>query len=660
MTTVSLDFETRSTVDLRITGVYPYAEHRNTGVWCMAWAIDDGPVHLWRYGNPFPGELREAIAAGCDMRAWNAQFERVIWNLLCRPRMGWPSLDLEQWHDTAAEAAAMALPRSLAQCAGVLGVTEQKDDDGHSLMMRMARPRKTTKHKIVWWDEAERLAQLYEYCKQDVRTERAIAVTLRRLSDKERSIYLLDQQINDRGVLVDVPLVRASRIIAKMGLDEANESVRNATGGAVERVTKVADLTKWLRDTEGLNIDNVRKSTVRELLESDGLSSPARQALEARADAGRSSVAKLESMLSVKCKDARLRGMLFYHGAATGRWSGRLVQPQNFPRGEIKNAEQYIDQILAKDYAALDKAHPPLAIISSLLRGMLLAADGHTLMVGDFAQIEARVLAWLAGQQELVEAFANGEPVYEMMAERVYGLERGAITKDDPRRQLGKATVLGCGYGMGPDKFIKASWDIYGVDVSEAPPGMEQYGKSFSHFVVQTYRNTNSKIRELWYRLGDAALDAVLRPGEIQEVRGCKFVVRGAYLWLMLPSKRPLAYAAPTIEDRMTPWGEMKPAVKTWGLNSMTRKWEPRFLYGGLLAENVVQALARDIMAEAMLRLDNAGYPTILTVHDEVVTEPPLGYGSLDEFLELMSRAPAWANGCPVASEGWTGRRYRK
>ena len=652
MTTVSLDFETRSTVDLRLTGVYPYAEHQNTSVWCMAWAVDAGEPKVWKNGDSFPRELRELIAAGCEMRAWNAQFERVIWSRLCVPRFDWPSVKHEQWIDTAAEAAAMALPVSLAHCAQVLGVTEQKDGAGHSLMMRMARPRKNTKNKIIWWDDLERLEQLYSYCEQDVRTERSIAGVLRRLSEKEQRIYHLDQKINDRGVKIDVPLVRAARIVAKMGLDEANDSVSTATGGLVQKVTKVADLTKWLRDYEGLDIDNVKKSTVRELLEGDGLSDPARQALEARADAGRSSVAKLETMMKVKCADHRARGLLFYHAARTGRWGGRLIQPQNFPRGEIKDVERFIELVMSKDYAALDAAHPALAIISSMLRSMLTAADGHLLMVGDFAQIEARVLAWLAGQDDLVQAFANGEPVYEMMAERAYGLKRGEVTKDDPRRQLGKATELGCGFGMGHKKFVKASWDIYGVDVSQ-PEG-------FAKQVVDTYRASRPRIVDLWYRMGDAAFDAVSRPGEIQEVRGCKLVMRGAYLWLMLPSKRPLAFATPRIVDRKTPWGEMKPSVEVWGINSVTRKWEPRALYGGLIVENVVQALARDIMAEAMLALDNAGYPVILTVHDEVVTEPPLGHGSLEDFMAILSRVPSWAAGCPVAAEGWEGRRYRK
>jgi len=629
----------------------------------MAWAIGDEEPQLWRAGDPFPEQLR-AVLPDAELRAWNCNFERVIWERHCVPRLGWPEVRLEQWADTMAEALAMALPANLGHCAQVLGVTEQKDEPGHALMLRMSRPRKLTKNKIIWWDEADKLDQLYGYCLQDVKTERAISKAVRRLSSHERRLWLLDQTINDRGMLVDVPLVRAARIIAKAGLDEANEAVRDATGGAVEKITKVADLTKWLRDTEGLDIDNVQKSTVRELLESDGLSDPARRALEARADAGRSSVAKLESMLRAKGDDNRIRGMLFYHGAATGRWSSRGVQVHNFPRGDIGNPEQYIELVLAKDYAALDEQHPPLAIISSLLRGMLRASDGHVFNVGDFAQIEARVLNWLAGQHDVVALFAKGEPVYERMAALIYGCDPYEILNPSQERQLGKATELGCGYGMGADKFITASKQVYGIDVALPPEGapaeIAALGEGFPQYVVDTYRRAHPAVVQLWSDLGRAAMRAVQQPGEIQVVRGCKFVVRGAYLWLMLPSRRPLAYAKPKIVERRTPWGEMRPSVQTWGINSQTRKWQARALYGGLLAENIVQALSRDVMADAMLRVEEAGYPNVLTVHDEIITEPPIGHGSLEEFLKLMTQPPEWATGCPIAVEGWEGRRYRK
>jgi DNA polymerase len=664
-TVISVDFETRSTVDLRKTGVYPYADHPNTGVWCMAYALDDRDPLLWVAGDEFPQDLQDAIHEGAELRAWNAQFERVMWERHMVPRHGWLSLDVDRWYDTAAEAAAMALPRNLGHCAQVLGVSETKDEAGHNLMMRMSRPRKLTKNKIIWWEDLERKQQLYEYCIQDVRTERAIAKALRRLDDRERAIYLLDQKINDRGVLVDVSLARAMRIVARMGLDEANDAVREATDGAVEKVTKVADLTKWLRDSEGLDIDNVRKDTVRDLLLGE-VSDPARRALEARADAGRSSVAKIESAMVSKCADNRIRGMLLYHGASTGRWSGKGFQPHNLPRGDVDNPEQYIDLLLRKDYAGLDAHHPPLAIISSLLRGLLIAGEGRRLEVGDFSQIEARVLAWLAGQEDLVEAFASGAPVYERMAEEVLGFETGTVTKAHPARQMGKAIVLGCGFGMGAEKFVTTARTIYGVDVSQWPEGVEPVTNAegeelpFSQHIINLYRRKNSNIVNFWYRLGDAALDAVARPGEVQVVRGCKLVVRGAYLWLVLPSRRPLAYTRPKIEDRRAPWGEMKPNVKVWGVNSMSRKWEARWLYGGLLTENVVQALARDIMADAMLRLEEAGYPTILTVHDEVVAEPRMGHGSPEEFIQIMSQTPTWADGCPIEVEGWTGRRYRK
>jgi DNA polymerase len=642
MTTISIDFETRSTVDLRKTGVYPYAAHPDTDVWCMAYAFDDGEPDLWVPGLlcPFRALPHDdfSIQPGDELRAWNAQFERIIWNTIMVPRYGFPEAPLEMWVDTAAEAAAMALPRNLSHAAEVLGITEQKDMEGHALMMRMAKPRSTKGGEIVWWEVPERRERLYAYCKQDVRTEQAIAKAVRPLGRQERKIYLLDQRINDRGVMIDVPLVKAAQGIVAEGLRRANEAVRDATGGAVTSVSKTADLRDWVNETTGANIDSVRKSVVQEMLEGD-LPTPARAALEARAEAGRSSVAKLTSMIACKCSDDRARGLLFYHAARTGRWAGKLIQPQNFPRGDVPSVERFIGDTLRGDYDYIDLFHPPLAVVSSMLRAMLRAAPGHRLMVGDFAQIEARVLVWLADQRDVLQQFARGEPVYEIAAARFGGT-----------RQHGKAQVLGCGYGMGWEKFIQAAKEMFGLDLD----------KELAQTIVGDYRDTNKDVVQLWWDIGDAAMNAVRAPGSVHTVKGCTFCVRGAYLWLILPSGRPLVYAAPKIAPRKTPWGEGRDSVLAWGLNSMTRKWERRALYGGLLVENIVQALSRDLMASAMLRLEGNGYPVILTVHDEIVCEVPNTVGTLNEFTNAMSAIPVWAKGCPVEVESWEGERYRK
>ena len=651
---LSLDFETRSVVDLRTAGVYVYAAHPDTDVWCMAWAIDDGNVEVWLPGQMIPAEFLWAINDGAEMRAWNAQFERTIWRNICVPRYGFPEAPLRRWRCTAAEAAAMALPRALADAATVTGVPVQKDMEGHRLMMRMARPRsKKGAKKLVWWNQPERVQRLAEYCMDDVRVEREMYKVLRRLTPKELEVYMLDQRMNDTGVMVDIPLVKAAKRITKEGVARANEVLKEVTGGAVAAVTKVADMKLWLGHTQGVVTDSIAKNIVTELLGDDTLPPEARRVLRIRQEVGKSSVAKLNSM--ERCVDVhgqRARGMLLYHGATTGRWTGRLIQVHNFPRGNVPHVEQYIPDILAGDYDLIDAMYPPLLVVSSLLRGMLRASPGHTFMVGDFVQIEARVLAWLAGQDDMLAVFASGGLVYHEAAANAYGLKVSDIVKGDPKYQLGKALVLGCGYQMGAETFRKNCIDMWGFD-----PGEE-----LAEEAVAAYRAQNYKIVELWHMLQAAVMSAVAVPGRVYHVNGCKITKRGGYLWIVLPSGRPLAYPSPTISPRKTPWGEYRDAVTAWATNSYTRKWEKRALYGGLLTENIVQALSRDIMTDALLRVEQHGYTPLFSVHDEVVSETT-DKDSLEEFTQLMSQVPKWAEkagGLPISVDTWAGYRYRK
>jgi DNA polymerase len=649
MTTLSLDFETRSTVDLRRAGIYVYAQHPDTDINCVAYAVDDQEPELWVPGQPQPDALLYLpTRPDTEMRAWNAQFERVIWAEIMVRRYGFPEVPLPLWYDTAADAAAMALPRSLEDCAAVLGVSQQKDVSAWRLMVRLSRPRQLVNGKPVWWNDPARNAVLYNYCKQDVRTERAIAKATRRLDLNERAIYLLDQKINEAGVYIDVPLARAMKRISELGLERANQEIAVATEGAVTAVTKTGDLRAWLGDN-GVEVESVRKSVVRDLLEGEH-PTPVRRALEARADAGRASVAKIDAILRARCVDGRVRGMLLYHGANTGRWAGRLAQPQNFPRPIVKDPEQWIDAILRGDYDYIDAFDPPLAVVASLLRGTFRASPDHVLRVADFSGIEARVLNWLAGQQDMVELFASGGKVYERMAARIYGVPEAEIVKGDPRRQIGKNTELGCGYQMGAEKFRATVLEQEGVDI----------GEQLSVDAVTAYRAIHPMVVRLWYALENAALDAVDMPGKVVEERGCKFVVRGAYLWLVLPSGRPLAYAHPKIKTVLTPWNEQKEQVTAEGVDSLTKRWRRRHYYGGLWTENVVQALARDLLAGAMRRIDADGHRVVLTVHDEVVADDPAGFSSLQSFLNLMTVVPEWARGCPINAEGWEGERYRK
>lgn len=665
---LSIDFESRSTVDLRSTGVYPYAAHPTTDLWCMCYALGDGEVQLWLPGDPVPGEIEYALDNDYDFRAWNAQFERTMWREICLPRYGFPVVPLERWVDTAAEAAAMSLPRGLGKAAEVLGTTHQKDGKGHRLMMQMAMPRKPRQgedqNALLWWDDEGRLARLCNYCATDVETERSIALKLRRLSSAERKIYVMDQRINDRGVLIDVKLVRALKTLADECMARADQRLWELTDGTVEAVTNVQNIRRWLRDA-GVPLDDLTKQTVAETLSIEDLPEGVFEVLSIRKDAGKTSVRKLEAMLKCIGEDNRARGLLLYHGANTGRWSGRLIQPQNFPRPTIKDVESLIPMVLQGDYDGLEALHPILEIVSSLLRSCLIPEEGTRFMCGDFSAIEGHVTAWLAGQD-------SGMVSYEEMAAIIFDMEEKDVGEESEERQVGKVAVLGCGFGMGVDKYIDTVKAWTGLDILDPDcSGCRAHGRGnkAAHYsctgalAVDSYRSTNWLIKSLWYDLQSAALEAVRKPSIPVRCgrHGCvQYVVRGKFLWCVLPSGRPLCYPLPRIAKRMTPWGEMRDTVLVSGVNSMTKQWEGRVLYGGLQTENVVQAIARDLMAAAMERVQEAGYDVLLTVHDEVLAEVPNDNGNLEEFTTLMSERPEWGNQIPLAVKGWEGSRYRK
>lgn len=658
---ISSDFETRASVDLRKTGVYPYAMHRDTDVivfgfhvpelnqifqWTPMDAIDDTPVHqmlIELAGNP------ERV-----FRAWNAQFERVIWREIMVKRYGLPDIPTERWRCTAAEAAACAMPRSLDRCAKVLGLVEQKDKVGHNLMLRMSKPRKILPNgRIIWWQDVERMDRLLAYNRQDVVTEMAIKEKIRNLTDFELKVYHLDQKINDRGVMLDLSLATATQTMANEIVERANDELLWLTQGKVTAVTNPKAIVSFLNSLD-VGTDTVNKDAVRVLLAGDNLPEAARRVLEIRAEAGKSSVKKLAAMFACVCPDLRMRGLLLYHGANTGRWAGRLIQPQNFPArsralGDTFKAKSWIDMVKDGQLDTIELSYPALEVLAMMLRPCLRAAPGHKFYCADFAAIEARVLAWLAGEQWLLEAFRNGEDVYKIMASRIYRIAVEAIGKG-AMRDMGKRVILGCGFGMGWQKFIAtcAKEDIAVAD-DEAQS------------IINTYRDSVPNIMGLHKELERCALDAVRNPGANFYAANGKllFTKRGEFLWIVLPSKRPLAYYRPKIEKRKTPWGTEQDCV-TFECENDKKQWVRVSAYGGLWAENVTQAVARDIMVAAIIRLEDAAYSILLSIHDEALAETPADFGSLAEYLSLMGQPPIWAMDCPVKVEGYEGPHFQK
>ena len=633
---VSIDFETRSAVDLRKTGVYKYASDPSTDIWCMAykapWSDD---VQVWLPGDEMDAHLEDWIVEGGLLSAWNANFERTIWNEIMVSRYQWPRTSIKQWRCTMAQASAMGLPRALGQAASVLGVEEQKDKAGAALMLRMARPRKVNADgSYTWWNTKDKIDTLVAYCIQDVKTELSVAATLNDMPDSERRLYQLDQRINDRGVKVDLDLIERVSKLANSASENIDAEIKRLTNGRVKAATNAMDLTAWLRGY-GLQVKSVDKQTVTRMLGMEKLHPIIKQVLRLRQDGAKSSTAKYEAMVNAANADNRMRGLLMYHGAATGRWSGRLVQPQIFPRPQKKQDE--LDQIIAKLKADEDVSEygAGTVLASDLLRSMLIAEDGHRLMFADYSAIEARVLAWIAGQTDLVETFRNGGDVYKEMASAIYNVNVENVT--DGQRQVGKMAILGCGYGMGGKRFAEQCATM-GINVDEDE----------AKRIVSVYREKNNRIAQYWRDSENEFVEMVKEAGRVRSVE------------LPLPSGRSLTYHNPRIIQRETPWGAMRDTAQVDTLNSVTRQWVSQIIWGGLLTENVVQATARDLMATAMMALELKGYNVILSVHDEIISEVPDDFGSLEEMIEIMTRVPAWADGCPVNAEGKVGKRYRK
>ena len=691
MTALRLDFETRSAVDLEKVGAHVYAVDPTTDVWCAAYCFDDGPIRAWRMGEPIPLDIWEHVTTGGEVHAYNANFERLIWREVMGPRYGWPVPTIEQYHCTMAAAMAMSLPGGLDECAPALGLDIGKDMVGYRLMLQMCRPRKKDAGGIVWWYEPAKLDRLVEYCRTDVDVERRVAARVLPLSEKERQVWLLDQVINDRGVQIDRPLCEVMDRIVDELLVGFNKAMALATDYAVTACSQTAKLVKWLT-AQGVPTDSVAKEALEELLVRDDLPEAARRALELRQWATKTSTAKIPQMLHRSVTDGRARGNLQYHGAGTGRWAARGIQLQNLPRPSFKkNAEvlQAIDIARAGGSKALNLVYGEKAMdaVVNCIRGLIVAGPDNVLMSADFSNIEGRVLAWLAGQEDKLDAFrafdaGTGPDLYKVTAAGIYDVPLAEV--DDKARQTGKVAELALGYQGGVGAFSKMAKvyrlklaDLYGTvygtatssNIDLAKSAYDQRGKGSglgreawlaAELVKLAWRQRYPKIVDFWADLETAALLAMEKEGETVWTGRIAYRKVGSFLWCRLPGGRVICYPYPRVELVEQPWGGTRRQIIYKAVDQYTRKWGDKKFYGGLAAENVTQAVARDVMVDAMLRVEAAGYPLVLTVHDELVGEPERDYGELREFTELMSVVPDWLKGCPIAVAGWSGDRYRK
>ena len=628
------DFETRSAIDLPKRGVHVYADDASTDVWCFAYTFDDDPVEIWIKGEPLPKRVEVHIKSGGIFKAWNASFELAIWNSIMVPRYGWPILKVDQCRCSMMAAGAMSLPLSLDKAAKALSLNISKDAEGYRLMLRMSKPRRINDvGDIVWWTETARLNKLYKYCKQDVEVERSVDKKTRALKDSEQELWVLDQKINNRGVPVDIESVNAAINWCGNERDRLNKKMAAVTKYQVRDCSDIAGLQSFA------GVTSVAKSEIDKHIET--AQGSILEALKLRRDFAKTSTKKLEAFERGTMPDGRMRGVFQFYGApSTGRWAGRRVQPQNFPRPTCsqEEIERRIDE---RDMGSLQG-------VADCLRGMIAAPKGQELVCADFASIEARVLAWMAGQLDVLDVFKSGGDMYKHAATGIYNVEYNAVTKD--QRQIGKVAVLALGYGGSKGAFTLMAKG-YGVEMT----AKQVEG------IVSSYRQANDKIVDWWWGLDRAARRAIenhKNGGKKITIGQTIFRYTKGHLWLKLPSGRLMCFPRAKVEEVKKPWGASK-GITYVGENTYSRKVEKLNTYGGKLAENIVQAIARDILAEAMLRIEAAGYEICAHIHDEIVAIMPEG-GSLKEFETLMATNPDWAKGLPLGAEGWVGRRYRK
>ena len=666
MAVLFCDFETFSACDLKTAGLDNYARDPTTGVHCMAFAFDDEPVGVlgqFSVRGQF-SRIHAHVEAGGLVYAHNAPFEWAIWNHVMVPRYGWPELKIEQCRCTMAMAYAMGLPGALEDAAPALGIDARKDMKGKAIMLRWCKP-KADGTFYVPGDDLEKFQRLCDYCKQDVEVERALHKRLMELSPSEQKLWELDHRINQRGVLIDLTSVDKALALVKLEQDRLNSEMLKATDGFVGKCTEASRLVQWLR-REGVEIERVAKADVLDALSEDGLPAHVRRALELRKEAAKSSTAKLVAMKQRAAKDGRVRGIHQFHGAATGRWAGRGVQFQNVPRWRPGIGQKEVDDMFnhLHDKNYIDMFYgPTMDALVDCLRGMVVAPPGKDLVAVDFSAVEARVLAWLAGQDDVLDAFRNREDIYKLAASRIYRVPKEQVDKQ--QRQIGKVATLALGYqgSVGAFQSMARNYNVKRPD-SEVEE------------IRDAWRAAHPRIVGYWYDLERAAISAMKGKGPFAVGPAGRQVVykkAGSFLWCRLPSGRVLCYPYPELRTVTTSWGEDKEALTYMTVVSNPKAkiiedpnskgtWKRTATYGGSLAENVTQAVARDLLAEALCRFNDAGLATVMHVHDEIVAEIATSEDTdaLSKIEALMAVVPNWANGLPLAAEGWRGPRYRK
>lgn len=663
-----LDFETASYLDLKVVGAARYSEDFTTEIISLAYKFQgEKEIFTWIPGNDLQALCSLAGSDDVLFVAHNTGFEKNIWRNIMVPVFGLPDIPNDRWEDTAATCCMKAVPSKLELATLALRLTVHKDKEGNRITKSLSKPNK----KGFYNREPAILERVYQYNRQDVYEQEELLARIGSLPDAERKVWLLDQTINERGIGLDMDFIAAAADIVDQASIPLIEEFKEITGGL--KPTQTVKLKAWV-NANGVKVDSLAKEILEKLIGTEGeddesadsddddtsldigaIPDNVRRALVIRSLVGSASVKKLVRMQRCVCLDGRARGVLQYHGAGPGRWAGRLFQPHNFPRGTIQDtngdkprAEILVPLILSRDASLVETViGAPIETIVSSLRHSIKAGVGKTYLSGDYVGIELRVVLALAGQYDKAELLAQGFNLYVDMAQNIYK-RKIEKKKDLIEYQIGKNAVLGLGFQMGAKKFRLKYAATETVE--------------FCENVVQTYRKEWApKVPKAWYGLQDAAIQTV-HTHKPHSAFGVEYRLEDGWLTARLPSGRKLWYWNPIPTRRPMPWDDTDIRNSFSFQQTKNGRLKTVEVFGGLLTENVVQGLARDILVNAMFKLEENGFPIILTVHDEIVCEPDIENADEKAFKQIMEERPDWVKHLqiPIEVETWMADRYKK
>ncbi len=631
MTNLAIDIETYSTFDLPNCGVYKYVESPDFTVPLFAYAVDFGAVKLidLAMGETLPAEILDALTdPDITKTAYNATFERI-----CLSKYLGVKLSIDQWQCTMVTAARVGFPMGLADCAKAMGVVE-KMSEGASLIRYFSKPTVKGVRRMPL-DAPERWATFKEYCRRDVEVEQAILKKVKGFPFPafDKQLYNIDQTINDRGVKLDVKLIENAIRLNEEYVSQLMDEARKITG--LENPNSVTQLKEWIAKTTGMSIQSLAKGELTDLHKKFQYYPKVQRLLDLRKEIAKTSNAKYSAMMECICKDGRVHGLMQFYGSHTGRWAGRLVQVQNLPQNHLPDLDNARQLVLRGDLDDLELEYSSVnQVLSELIRTAFISDT--VFHVCDFSAIEARVIAWLAGETWAVEAFRNGKDIYCETASQMFKVPVEKHGANAHLRAKGKIAVLALGYGGG----IKALEAMGGKKM-----GMDEEELSDT---VTLWRNSNKHIVKLWWNCERAAVKAI-EDGRAVSVGKLVFDTWRGCLTITLPSGRKIAYPRAQIAEK---------GISYEGMTQTSRKWEEKRTYGGRLVENIIQAIARDILGEVIIRAYNRGYKVVFHVHDEIIVE---SQGEiLSDIVALFDEEVSWAKGLPLKGAGYSTPYYIK